>query len=419
MYETTIYEQYKNNILDIELFYKALNKCKKKNKLFFDKQWNVLTDLSIYNDYNIIAYRYNYPIYNNLPSINDIKQGIGKLNNCYLLTALALLSNHNKIKDLILFDEEYGIYAIKYFYKGKWNIDIIDNQIPSYKNKFGYKTLFSYCNKVTWVLLFEKFWAKKNGSYINTSIGCVSDILNYFTGSYSYFLEIQKYKINYLWDMINFYINDSFIYTYGIHNPERNNIIDLTHSNNGYIKGTKSGLINNHSYAILTIKEINNIKFVKLHNPWGFFFWDSPIVKEHNLNNNNPLGTFWMTLEEYFLNFKIICFNQIPKNNMYQLNIDGSIDHNNSREYMFSIDNTPSNKIYINYSTYCKSKINLDIFDGNTNKLLHTTSNIKLIESIQLFSNSNKYILKIHNLNKKNTQYWITIYCHYNITISL
>ena len=56
------------------------------------------------------------------------------------------------------------------------------------------------------------------------------------------------------------------------------------------LSGTNENVINGlrptHCYSLLEIKEINQLKFLKLRNPWGHEVWTGDYSKESKKWNN-------------------------------------------------------------------------------------------------------------------------------------
>lgn len=390
-------------------FHEKLFHCQNNKIKYLDESCNnnkLIENIPTINNLNIIFHRFEYPLFNNLPSINDIKQG--RIGDCYLLTALALLVNMDLIEDIFVEknNDNLGIYGIKYFYKGEWKIGIIDNTLPSYYSINNYKPIFADCNNSTWVSLIEKFWAKFNHSYKNISVGCVSDFLNFLTGSYSFYLKIQNKNLDYMWELIIYYMKNDLVYTY--------EVIDKS-----ILKNKHTGLLDNHSYAIINYKIINNIRFIQLHNPWGFYFWKSDTVNKYNLNDIKQRGTFWMTFDEFYNNFKMICINQVPQLQTQQL----SFYNNTSTEqiYLLEIMNNDNNinKIYGNFTSYdSKNILYIDIIEYCSTNIIISSYMEKNIGSFQFSNISNKYIIKPYNKLNINFDYWITIYCDSEMTLT-
>ena len=125
-------------------------------------------------------------IFDGTPKVDDISQG--GLGNCYFLAALASLAEYpNLIRRLFIIDEvnEYGEYAVNLCINGEFQIIFIDDFFPCKKIDNIYLSAFSKPreNKLLWVLILEKAWAKVNGSYDLTYRGSATDAISCLTGA--------------------------------------------------------------------------------------------------------------------------------------------------------------------------------------------------------------------------------------------
>lgn len=370
------------------------------NHSFTDNQWNennMLSNLKL--DYQVIFHRYHLPLFNSISKLDDIKQG--KIGNCFLLTALALLTRNPHIIAELFLPNNNGLYGIKIYYHGIRQIIIIDNSIPSFKTKNDIRPLFAQNrNNVYWVMLLEKALAKLMGSYSNITSGNVSDILNFLTDSYHFNLTINTLDKKQLWDLLMFYyLNQDLIYTYGVDNTNKKYLID------------------NHSYGIIDLTKKNDLYFLKLHNPWGFHIDESIIVKENGLVNNKFTGEFWIHLDEYYQVFKYICVNQIPSNDMFTININDFLLNNISIGYLLEVEQTP-NKLYINYSTHSNSNISLQLYNRDLTHLIIDSKLDSIIGSISVMSDYPSYIIKTSIDTSDKIEFWITIFSSIPIKIT-
>ena len=110
-----------------------------------------------------------YRLFDEVPKIEDISQG-GIHGNCYFLGALtALIQYPNLIRKIFITEEasEFGYYAVNLCINGEFQIVEIDDFFPCQRKEGKFSSAFSRPrnNKVLWVLILEKAWAKANGSY--------------------------------------------------------------------------------------------------------------------------------------------------------------------------------------------------------------------------------------------------------------
>jgi hypothetical protein len=295
---------------------KIIDYCKDNNILYEDS-WNniALDNLDHSLVSNVQFNRYDLPLFKDNISSLDIHQGA--LGNCYLLAALSALSKNPYLIEKLIYKEGFhlGIIGIWFYYQGKWNMVIIDTQIPS---KYGHP-IFSYTDNEYWVMLIEKAWAKLNGNYHNTIGGNTKDVLHYLTNSVSCLYDLvddsieDMYNNGTLWNKIlDEYNNGSILTTGGL---KENLIENLTGEvDPSIIDDSNGGLIDNHAYSILEVREVNNNQLLKLYNPWGKYEWKGDWSDKDMTNWTNDMknklkytdendGCFWMNWKDYFENF--------------------------------------------------------------------------------------------------------------------
>ena len=110
---------------------------------------------------------------------NDINQGA--LGDCYFLAALAALAEEPKrVEDLFLPSEGKGCYGVRWYNFGE-PIDVyVDSRFPY---DHGKPMFSSSSQDEMWVLILEKAFAKKFGSYHAIESGLPGDALAEITGS--------------------------------------------------------------------------------------------------------------------------------------------------------------------------------------------------------------------------------------------
>jgi calpain-15 len=122
-----------------------------------------------------------------VPKVDDISQG--SVGNCYFLSALASLAEYpSLIRRLFNTDEvsKTGMYAVNLYINGEFKMVEIDDFFPCTEVEPGkFESAFSrpYKNRVLWVLILEKAWAKVNGSYDLSDGGYTSHAISCLTGA--------------------------------------------------------------------------------------------------------------------------------------------------------------------------------------------------------------------------------------------
>ncbi len=206
-----------------------------------------------------------------------------------------------------------GCYELVIRINGIWQVILLDNYFPC--SKIDKKPIFSKPNGVEiWAMLMEKAWAKVNEGYRNTILGLSSDVLVAFTGYPSIYMNIESYFNNdyeKIWKIIKDYDEKDYI---------------LTTSTYDDISGESVGLVAGHAFTLISAKETNiksqNIRLLKIRNPWGNREWNgkwsdnSPLwndetrkIFSHYKYNDND-GCFWIEFNDYIKYFEDIhaCF---------------------------------------------------------------------------------------------------------------
>lgn len=115
---------------------------------------------------------------------DDIKQG--SLGDCYFLSALSSLAEWpDRVRKLFLSDElqVHGCYGVLFCIRGQFQNVIVDDAFPCHAG-FGGTPAFSRGHGCElWVMILEKAWAKRYGSYQQIESGMTSDCLSAFTGA--------------------------------------------------------------------------------------------------------------------------------------------------------------------------------------------------------------------------------------------
>jgi len=116
------------------------------------------------------------------PDPSDIQQGA--LGNCWLIAALALVSERPRLLEHILLTKEVnkeGAYLVRICHNGLWQATIIDDHFPATKHKH---LVFTQAKRrQLYVPLIEKACAKVFGSYANLRRGNMQEGLQLLTGA--------------------------------------------------------------------------------------------------------------------------------------------------------------------------------------------------------------------------------------------
>ena len=243
----------------------------------------------------------------------DVIQGI--LGDCWLLGSFCCMATRAELlNDLVAYNGmEYGVAIFQFFKNGVWQPVIVDTRLP-YDPK-SKKLLYARCERDDefWVCLLEKAYAKLYKNYQMLDGGKMQDSLVDLTGGIAEKInlkdiltgdsQLQTAKIQELWKAMK--INFSSGYVMGCSFNDKN------------AKTTMSteGIVINHAYGIISVREIQTLKLIRLRNPWGKGEWRGPFSDDDDhWDNHKGLrealghelkddGVFWMEFKDWYANF--------------------------------------------------------------------------------------------------------------------
>jgi calpain-15 len=124
------------------------------------------------------------------PQPSDIQQGA--LGNCWLVAALALISERPRLLEHILLTKNVnkeGVYLVRICHNGLWQPIIIDDHFPCTKHRH---LVFTQAKRrQLYIPLIEKACAKVFGSYGNLISGNLREGLQLLTGAPCEYLDLQ------------------------------------------------------------------------------------------------------------------------------------------------------------------------------------------------------------------------------------
>eukprot|EP01065_Artemidia_motanka_P005508 TRINITY_DN12651_c0_g2_i1.p1 TRINITY_DN12651_c0_g2~~TRINITY_DN12651_c0_g2_i1.p1 ORF type:complete len:820 (+),score=278.50 TRINITY_DN12651_c0_g2_i1:70-2460(+) len=241
----------------------------------------------------------------------DIDQG--SLGDCYLLSAIACLSEFEPMV-LQIFDEgqnyDLGVYRAVMNKHGWWHTIVMDDCLPS----SGTGPCFAKNREEPhelWVSLLEKAYSKLHGSYGAIRAGSGGMALADLTGSpYELFKEedmteqfFHKLKENdendYI-QMLGTPGQDTSDYAGGASSADAAKMTE---------KYAKVGLACGHAYSLIAVKECKGHQLCMIRNPWGndkewtgdwsdgSKCWTPDIKKAVGYHDADD-GTFWMSWKD-------------------------------------------------------------------------------------------------------------------------
>jgi hypothetical protein len=226
--------------------------------------------------------------------IHDINQG--EIGNCYFLSTISAIAEYSdRLKEIFITNTkvENGCYQINFFLNGKPKTVILDDFFPIKNPQKPYWSLAHSKENEIWVQLLEKAWAKVNGSYASTIAGLPSEAFSVLTEAPTFSYFIQKYSIDELWKIIL----EADQLKYIICTNTQGEVAEMT------------GLVKGHAYTIISAYEYENIRLLKLRNPWGSFEWTGDYSDKSELwtdqlrkfvdFTNVDDGIFYMKIEDF------------------------------------------------------------------------------------------------------------------------
>lgn len=282
--------------------------------------------------------KHEWTVFRN-PRPSDISQGIS--GNCWFLSALAVLAERPELLKRVMLTREVcpqGAYQVRLCKDGRWQIILIDDLLPcdQYRNP-----LYSPARKKQlWVPLIEKALAKVHGCYAALASGRSIEGLATLTGAPCETITLQP-TIS-CTSTTPSTVSPTSGQNDGATSPTAQNIeeIDedliwaqlLSSRSAGFLMGAscgggnlhidedeyaRVGLRPRHAYSVMDVRdEGNQLRLVKLRNPWGHFSWkgdwsdDSSLwtaeLKTMLMPRGADEGVFWMCFQDVIKYFDSI-----------------------------------------------------------------------------------------------------------------
>ncbi|KAL8653331.1 MAG: hypothetical protein Q9226_003894 [Calogaya cf. arnoldii] len=266
-------------------------------------------------------------------SANDVRQGY--LGDCWLIAALCALSNSNDLlrRVCVARDENVGVYGFVFHRDGEWQYSLVDDKLYLTQENFheskqhrdhwdriefvdaeeeyrktmqtGSKALyFAQCKdpNATWLPLLEKAYAKAHGDYGALEGGENGEALEELTGGVtSELFSSDILDRDQFWTDELMKVNDCFLFGLG----------QMTGS-----RREEKGIVVGHAYSVMEARELDDLRLLKIRNPWGKQGWEGPWgdgseewtakrLQQLNHQFRND-GSFWITYQDMLKRFQHI-----------------------------------------------------------------------------------------------------------------
>eukprot|EP00826_Nyctotherus_ovalis_P053884 TRINITY_DN7032_c0_g4_i1.p1 TRINITY_DN7032_c0_g4~~TRINITY_DN7032_c0_g4_i1.p1 ORF type:complete len:326 (+),score=98.03 TRINITY_DN7032_c0_g4_i1:42-980(+) len=244
---------------------------------------------------------------------------------CCLATRVELLNN------LIVYNGmEYGVVVMQFFKNGEWKPVVVDTRLP-YDSK-SKKLLYARCERDDefWICFLEKAYAKMYKCYQELDGGKMQEGLVDLTGGITEKINvrdvvgdgpIQPAKTVELWKAMKQSFQQGYLMGCSLNDK------------NAKVSMSPEGIVVNHAYGVISIREIQGLKLIRLRNPWGKGEWRGSFSDDDdNWDNYKGLrealghelkddGVFWMEFKDWCTNFNKVYLAKIFPSTWQQYSI--------------------------------------------------------------------------------------------------
>ncbi|KAM9318268.1 calpain-9 [Pholidichthys leucotaenia] len=238
----------------------------------------------------------------------------GKLNDCWLLSAIASLSIHPPLlKKVMSLDQSFqkgynGSFTFRFWQYGEWEEVRIDDLLPTQDNNLIY--LSSPVKHEFWSSLLEKAYAKLKGGYRALDMGFPHEAMVDMTGGVTEVLKIASLPRDL----------PSFIR----HLLAKGALINCANCQGPLEQRNELGIMYRHAYSLTAVEKVKTahgyVFLVRILNPWGNTEWEGPWsdLKGPEWNMVSPEeqkrlerirqedGEFWMSVSDFRQYFELM-----------------------------------------------------------------------------------------------------------------
>jgi len=213
-----------------------------------------------------------------------------------------------------------GIYALNMYVLGVPVSVVVDDRVPHYGST--YNTIFSKVqktgDKVTWMTILEKAYAKLMGNYAQLIGGWAARGVDTLTGYPSDAMTHADVTESQLWDFLDSADDQSDIMNASSHSDPA-----------GDTSTNADGIAYSHAYSVIGTETITDLsgashQLVRIRNPWkseGYIGdWSDADTRWNNVSsatkttightNSSYDGYFFMSLESFKRNFRSVTINK-------------------------------------------------------------------------------------------------------------
>ena len=340
--------------------YKFLEGLDDGDKIYWLRPWQLVKNPKFFDNSNNDGNYYDGNYYDGDDLYKDLRRDIcqGQLNDCWLLSTLGNLTCSPEIMHRVIpADKDSNTYNLphydgrfyfNFYYFGNWIQVTIDDLLPiivSPDGSFKYYGCHSESENEFWPALFEKAYAKLQGSYQQLKFGSANQAMMDLTGGAPEEQSIEQLLVKN--DDDGDYSTLFENIKTGLANKSLINSSIITEDNTQIEAEIMPGLHFNHAYSV-TKCQIEKLKksdgsyfeqkCISLRNPWGIGsvewrmdpnYFDSidtklnsswkKFIKISDQEDND--GEFWMPFEIFVKNFTHLNWCRL---NMYHYGVEGT-----------------------------------------------------------------------------------------------